>query len=523
MTTAPPAPTPRAVTVTSSVAADRARAVALATGGGLLLWWAFPGAGWWWTAPLGVAVVDTALRGRSLRGSAVVGTVAGVAFLLPHLSWAGIYVGWLPLTALVAVQTLFMTAGGVLLRLVQRNPPALALVGTAGAWVAIEAARARVPFGGFGWGRLAFSQADAPTLGLAALGGAPLVTFAVALAGAVLALAVRRTADRRLGAAALATATGVTALLVGLLVPTPVDAQDGTVRVAGVQGNVPRPGLDFNAERRAVLDNHARATEDLADRVGSGGSPRPDLVVWPENASDINPLVNDDARRVIDRAARAVDAPVLVGTLVRDDRDRLQNVTIVWDPQDGPGQRYAKRHPVPFAEYVPYRNFFRSITDLVDLVRADMVPGDRVGTLDVAGTVVGDLICFEVVDDDLTGDVVAAGARLLVVQTNNATFGYTDESVQQLAMSRLRAVEHGRSVAHVSTVGISALVAPDGRVVERSGHFTQEVLEADLPLRSDLTIASRLRDGPETVLVLAGILAAVTGTRRARRDGATQA
>jgi apolipoprotein N-acyltransferase len=490
----------------------------LAAVGGLLTWGAFPGAGPWWAAVPGVALFYLAVRRTRPLYGALLGLVYGVAFLLPHLSWAGIYVGWFPLAALVAAEALFYGLGGALTALVSRHPLWLRCLGTAAVWVAVEAARARFPFGGFGWGRLAFSQADAPTLGLAAVGGAPLVSFAVVLAGVVLAEAAVSVVRRR-GAlrpvVLLACVAGV--LLVGLAVPRPTAAQDGTRQVAGIQGNVPRAGLEFNAERRAVLDNHAAATQHLAEQVREGASPQPDLVVWPENASDIDPLRNLDAHAVIDTAVADVAAPTLVGTLLVDDEGHVRNTTLVWDPTKGPGEQYVKRHPVPFAEYVPYRDFFRKITPLVDLVRADMVPGERVGVLDVAGTRVGDLICFEVVEDGLVADTVSSGAQLIVVQTNNATFGYTDESVQQLAMSRLRAVEHGRAVVHVSTVGVSAMVAPDGTVLDSSTLFTPAVLQAELPLRTSMTIATRLGALPEALLALGGILCAVAGTSTAGR------
>jgi apolipoprotein N-acyltransferase len=499
-------------------------ALVAAVASGVALFLAFPSIGWWPLAPLGVAALVLAAAGRRPLGAAGIGLVAGLAFFGPLLHWAGVYVGPIAWVPLVGLEALYVAAFALAVPWALRCPggsPVRAVV-LAGLWVAAEAVRARTPFGGFGWGRLGFSQADSPFLPLAALGGGPLVSFAVALAGALLALAVlaasawaaprsdRSAARRRLAPVTLAVAA-VACLLPGLAVPLPTTAEDGELAVAAVQGNVPRPGLEFNAERRAVLDNHAEATHRLADAVASGEAPAPDVVVWPENASDIDPLRNADAARVIDRAAEAVGAPVLVGSvLVRDD-GRLSNTTLVWQPGQGPGQRYDKRHPVPFAEYVPFRSFFRRITSAVDLVARDFAAGDRVGVLDVAGTRLGDLICFEVVDDSLVRDTVTAGARLVVVQTNNATFGYTDESVQQLAMSRLRAVEHGRAVAHVSTVGVSALVAPDGTVLESSGLFTADVLQATLPLRSSTTPATRLGAAPELGLAVVGLLGAAAG------------
>ena len=129
---------------------------------------------------------------------------------------------------------------------------------------------------------------------------------------------------------------------------------------------------------------------------------------------------------------------------------------------------------------------------------------------------IGDVICFEVAYDGLVRAPVAQGADLLVVQTNNATFGYTNESVQQLAMSRLRAVESGRSVVHISTVGISAVIEPDGTVMRRSGHFDQEVLEADVPLRTAKTVATRVGEAPEWLLAGAGLVLALLGARSGR-------
>ena len=498
----------------------------LAAAGGLACYCAFPSLGWWWAAPLGVAALVVAVAGRRLRAALLVGLVFGVAFEMPLLSWSGVYVGWLPWTALAVFEALFLAVAAAGLALVDRAPggPVLRAVAAAGVWVGVEALQARQPFGGFGWSRAAFSQSDAPTLALASLGGAPLVSFAVALAGALLGGAVLgllrrqpstgRSARLPIAAGLGAAAVGVVAC--GLVVPLPVEAQAGTVSVAGVQGNVAEPGLEFNAERRAVLDNHARGTADLVERVRAGEAPQPDIVVWPENASDIDPFENPDAEAVISAAVDAAGAPTLVGTLVRGADGRIRNTTLLWEPGIGPVDRYEKRHPVPFAEYVPYRSFFRRITPLIDLA-GNMAAGTEVGLLRVGGVPVGDLICFEVVDDALVADTVDAGARLIVVQTNNATFGDTDESVQQLAMARLRAVEHGRAVAHVSTVGVSAMIAPDGRVLSRSELLTADVLQADLPLRSDLTPASRWRAWPEALLAAMGLLGAVAGAAAGRR------
>jgi apolipoprotein N-acyltransferase len=256
--------------------------------------------------------------------------------------------------------------------------------------------------------------------------------------------------------------------------------------------------------------------------VASGEKPRPDVVIWPENSSDIDPYTNADATREIDRAAAAIDAPILVGAVVEGPGVNVRNTAIVWDPDDGPGDTYVKRHPVPFGEYIPHRAFFRLFSEQVDLVRRDFVGGDEVGVLDIGGVRLGDLICFEVVYDGLTSDLVDGGAGMLVVQTNNATFGYTDESEQQLALSRLRAVEHGRSVVIAATSGISAVVAPDGSVVRSSELFEPAVFVEEIAQRDSATVALRLGAAPEWALAAIGTGALLAGLLR-RRTAARKA
>ncbi len=517
-------------------------ALGAALGGGLLTFLAYPGHDLWPMAPVGVAALVLAARGQSLPRAALVGFVFGAGLVTPLLSWTGVYLGPIASVPLSAAESGYYLLAGVVIAAVHRLPrggaggTVLRVLGTAGAWVAAEALQSRWPFGGFGWTRLVFSQADAPTAHLAALGGAPLVSFAVAAAGALLAEAVAAAvrpspAPRRASGSVAAAAAAIGVVAVGLAVPTPVGAQEGTLDVAAVQGDVPQAGLEFNAQRRAVLDNHARGSARLADEVASGQRQSPDLVVWPENASDIDPFRagNTDAAALIDAAALEVDAPLLLGTLVHRADGLIGNTSLLWEPGVGPTDSYVKRHPVPFAEYIPYRSFFRLITDTVDLVGTDFAAGTEPGVVPVAGTTLGVLICFEVVEDGLVADVVdgagpgaSDGARLLVVQTNNATFGYTDESVQQLAMSRVRAVETGRAVVHVSTVGVSSMIMPDGTATQRTPLFEPALLQADLPLRSSETVATWLRRHGvplEGLLAGSGLVIGAAGLVRGARPG----
>jgi apolipoprotein N-acyltransferase len=506
----------------------------LAAAGGLVLLLAFPRYDLVWLAPLGPAALAVAVHGQRLRSGLWLGLVSGLAFFVPLLSWTGIYVGpvpWLALAIWEAVH-LAVLGGAIAATSRLRAWP----VWTAALWVADEALRGRFVLGGFPWGRLGFSQTEGPLLALAAYGGVPLVSFAVALSGALLAAAAlalvrARRAPRGPGergpvvrTAALALTAVLAVPLAGALAWLPLagpSLTDGgpTATVAVIQGDVPRAGLDFNAQRRAVLDNHVQRTLELAEQVAAGEQPRPDVVIWPENSSDIDPYTNADATQQIDRAASAIDAPILVGAIVQGPGRFISNTAIVWDPEHGPGDTYVKRHPVPFGEYVPARDFFRLFSEDIDRVH-DQYAGSEVGVLDVGGIRLGDLICFEVVYDGLVGDVVDGGAGMLVVQTNNATFGYTDESAQQLAMSRLRAVESGRTVVVAATSGISAVVAPDGSIVQSSELFTPDVFVEEIAQRDSATVAQHLGAAPEWVLTAVGagalVAAAWPGLRRRR-------
>ncbi|TJZ78488.1 apolipoprotein N-acyltransferase [Rhodococcus oryzae] len=513
----------------------------LAFGSGALLFASFPPRPLWFLAPFAVALLvlvltrfgagDRAGTAQDrpplrLRGAFGYGFLAGLGFLLPLLPWVGEYVGPAPWLALAAAEAVFFGLFGVLAVILARLP--LAPLWIACAWTLTEWLRSSVPFGGFPWGRLAFGQSDGWLLSLAAIGGAPLLGFAVALTGtgiAALAVAIARRRQTRdlLTAGAFALAMPVLAAALWPAVPgmESVDgaAGDRRIVVAAIQGSVPRLGLEFNAQRRAVLDNHVRETLALAEDVRAGTQPQPDLVIWPENASDIDPFRNADAAAAIEAASRAVDAPILVGAvLVNGDRTTTNSV-IVWDGDNGPQDRHDKKIIQPFGEYLPYRDFFRHFSSYADQA-GNFVPGNGNGVVTAAGIPVGVATCYEVAFDRALSQSVRAGAQLIAVPTNNATFGDTEMTYQQLAMSRVRAVEHGRVVVVAATSGVSAIVAPDGSVQESSSLFVPATLVAEVPLRASTTLATRLGPIPEIVLCVGATLALAVALVRRRRSAA---
>jgi apolipoprotein N-acyltransferase len=502
--------------------------LALAAGGALVL--AFPPFGQWWLAPVATALFAVAVHRRRLRAGAGLGALCGLAFFVPLLSWTQIVGGWAPWLILALAQSAFLAvlgAGAAWFSPVVDRHRWLWSPATAVFWVAQEALRDRIPFGGFPWGRLAFSQGDSPVLRFASLGGAPLVTFVVALCGGLLALAGWRAwaSSRRTRLVGVVAALGAVAVaLVGLAVPL-AHPSGRAVNVAVIQGNVPRLGLEFNAQRRAVLDDHIDATRKLAQRVAAGTAAQPDLVIWPENSSDIDPLIpqDSDARSLIDEVANEIKAPILVGTLLEGPGDHLRNVGIVWQPGTGPtSPYYVKQHPVPFAEYMPMRSLARMVSKRVDLVTEDFAAGNRPGVLNMGAATVGDVICFEIGYDDLVRSAVQGGGQLITVQTNNADFN-TAEARQQLAMVQLRAVEHGRDALMASTVGVSGFVTSDGQVLDATAFNTQAALDRQLRLGQERTLATLLGPVPEFVLAGFAVLLLVAATvvrvrvRRARR------
>ncbi|RAK34592.1 apolipoprotein N-acyltransferase [Actinoplanes lutulentus] len=502
-------------------------AAALAVAAGVALLLALPPYDLWWLSPVGVALMAAAVHRRRLRAGFGLGFLTGVTLFFPLLWWTTIGAGWLPWAMLSVAQAVIIgiagMAGAWLSPLADRwrwSWPLLAGL----LWTAQEALRDRAPFGGFPWGRLAFSQGDAPTLRLAAYGGAPLVTFVVAAAGGALVALALHLAHSKIKSNIVGTAGFALTAAVLLFGPAalPLTEPAGpTSTIAIVQGNVPRLGLDFNAQRRAVLDNHVSATRQLAADVAAGKQKQPDLVVWPENSSDIDPLRNDDAGDEISAAADLIKAPILVGTLQRtDDPEDIYNVGILWWPRTGPDldQQYAKRHPVPFAEYMPLRPIARLVTDKVDLVR-NMLPGDHPGVINTGSVILGDVICFEVAYDGIVRDTVDGGAQLLAVQTNNATFNEA-EALQQLAMVRLRAVEHGREALMVSTVGVSGFVDGTGEVHGATGFNTAAVVVRDIATEGPRTLATRSGNWPEVVAValMVAALAGVLPLRRRRAN-----
>jgi len=462
--------------------------------------------------PVAVAGFVLCLRGLRMRGGLVVGLAFGTGFQWVLLFWMRA-VGpdaWL---ALATVEALFIALLGACVPVLMRLPAWPVWV--AAAWTAVEVWRSGWPFSGMPWGRLAFAMADTWVAQLLPWVSAVGVSFLLALSGTLLAwLVIERGRARRVPALALAAL--ILASLVPLLAPWQA-SEVGSAQVAVVQGDVPGNGDNILYDHRQVTQNQVDVTQDLAEDVAGGRTPQPDFVVWPENSTAVDPFRDQQANSAIWTASRAIDVPILVGAIVDAGPEHVLNQGIVWDPVTGAGERYTKRHPVPYGEYIPAREFFSRQFGRLAAVPRDMLSGTRSEPIPVAGVEVADAICFDVAYDDGIFAQVSRGAELLAVQTSNATFIHSYQVEQQYAITRLRAVETGRWLVVASTNGITGIIGPDGSVIEQAEQRTKTYLQAEVGLVSAVPPAVRMGAWPGRMLIGVALLGLVAGLVKYRR------
>ena len=338
----------------------------------------------------------------------------------------------------------------------------LALVGRWGIaaypliFVVLEELRNRFPFGGFGWARVAYSQADAPYAAIASRGGAVSLSAITLLIAGFAYFFLNKKVRLQLLFPILA-----------LLIPNNIAMVDQT-SVLMIQGNVAELGLDFNARAKQVFANHVKQT-----RIALAEKKEVDFIVWPENAVDVDPYSNKDVYEELE----SFDYPLIIGAIVGKG-EKLFNTSILWGEKTQ--DIYLKQHLTPFGEYIPMRSLAKKISPLVNQVD-DFSPGNGKKIFTIGQARVAPVICFELIDDQILAEA-AKGSNILVVQTNSATFGTSAESAQQLSITRIRAIEHSRNVVSVSTTGISAVIDFQGKVLNQTSMGTAEHVFADIGL-----------------------------------------
>jgi len=425
---------------------------------GLLLSGAFEPIAKWWLAPIALLVHMYAIERTDRRVlSALVFAFTFNAFLL---HWTSTYVGSTPWIILsIGLSLLYMP---------------LALIGRWGIaaypliFVILEEVRNRFPFGGFGWARVAYSQADAPYAAIAARGGAISLSAITVLLASFFYFAANKNVKLL-----------IVLPLLTLLIPNNIVVSN-QASVLMIQGNVPELGLDFNARAKAVFNNHVAQT-----KVALAENRTVDFIVWPENSVDVDPYTNKDVYDQLE----SLDKPLIIGAILGKG-EKLFNTSILWG--DKTQDVYFKQHLTPFGEYIPLRSLAKKISPLVNQVD-DFSPGKGQKTFTIGRSRIAPVICFELIDDEILANA-AKNSNILVVQTNSATFGRSAESAQQLSISRIRAIEHSRNIASVSTTGISAVIDFDGKVVHQTSMGTAGHLFASLGLVEQRSLRDRLGD-----------------------------
>ncbi|WP_306233388.1 apolipoprotein N-acyltransferase [Agrococcus beijingensis] len=487
-----------------------AYALAAAILGGAIMPFAFQPFDLWPLIVPAVALSFAALRGRTLGAAFGIGFLTGAIFFLLHIQWITVYLGAVPLVALTAWMAVWWGLGGMAIALAWRwgEPRMQGPLGAfilmplllGGLWTLRESLSSSVPWGGFAWGRLAHSQASSPLADTTSWVGFAGLTFLLAAVSALVTQLVlhHRTLLRRrltIGAAALIVLAAIPAF--------PVETT-GQLRVGAVQGDS-EAGLLAPRVPGQIIDQHVDATRELAGE-------ELDLLVWPENAAEFYADETPATLAELDRVTTGLDAPLVVGTVTRDGDDTY-NALLQVEPGEGAVAEYRKRHPVPFAEYLPEREFFGPILEALGLLQ--YIPRDfsidptSANAFDVAGVSAGVAICFDIIDDRLAREMVLDhGAEIILAPTNNADFGRgSAENVQQLAIAQLRAAEAGRAVVNVSTVGTSAMIGPDGTVIDRLPQYEPGTMLEQLPLSTTVTPGIRLGAWIDLALCIGAALA----------------
>ena len=525
MTQPAPAPTPALVPLWL--------AAILALIGGAVLDLAFPSVGIWPLAFVGIALALVTLIGRSIGGGLLIGLIFGLSFYLIHILWATRYLGVIPWLALAGIEGVFWGAGSILIVLTYRwmprlsDRPVVAHTATAvlvgGVWTARELFMGSWPYSGFPWGRMGISQSESPLAHVVSWVGVSglsflMVTFtALAIEWFRFSRARSEHGERASRRPVVVFGAPLAALLVVFLaLPAFPTTPNGSMTVGSVQGNGPAGYFDDRSDS-SVLQAQLDASDPLRGEDL-------DVLLWPEGSVDWDPQREATVGRILDRLAIDVDAPVLMNAVT--ERDGLfYNTSMLWEPGEGAVAFYDKRNPVPFGEYVPDRWFYEMIApDLIGLIQREYTAGTNSPVFDINGIAAGLAICFDVIYDAVIWEGAAEGAEVYMFQTNNADFRGTDENLQQLAFARMRAIETGRSVVNISTVGTSQVVAPDGSTIDELPEAEPGAMVTAVELRTGLTPAVLLGPAVQWVLlwgsvgalVITGVLTRTRSESRAR-------
>ena len=477
----------------------RVRRLLIAVAGALTIL-SLPPWGWWPLAPLGLA----AFLHLSETGGARQRFVQAWVFFMGAYAIGLLWMidltvpGWIVATP---IQAVIMALPWALLP--ERGPLRLAMVPAA--LVIGEAIRWVVPFGGVPMTNLALGQVEAPWVDVVRVAG-PLSLIVVV--GAV-SIVVHEAAHRRWVPASIVAGCVLIAMLAAAIAPRGSD--DEAIDVAVVQAGGQLGTNAVNSDEAAVFDRHVNALD--------AEPPEVDLIVWSESSAvSDGPLAVSPRMQELEELASRYDATIIANFSERTP-DRFRNAAVAVSPDDGLVGRYDKVHLVPFGEYVPLRGFISNFADL-SLIPREAIAGEGDAVLDTPFGPVATVISFEVYFPERVRSGVQAGGRIVTNPTLASSYTTSMVAAQSLASAQLRAIETGRWVLQSSTTGFTAIVDPEGTIVERSGLREATVLSATAQLRSGQTWATQLGKWPVTLLALL-VVAFASRVEALRRRPAT--
>ncbi len=458
----------------------------LALVSGIVLSGAFAPLNWWFLLPISVAIFLYAVT--KTRNPFVTAFTFAAIFNFLTLKWTGTYVGFLPVVFLAALQSIFYLPLGMISFKRDRYSRIWLILPFL---LIADEIRSLVPFGGFGWNRLSFSQADSPYISVAAFLGDTALSFIGISLGIALYLLFAR--------AQLFSVAMITAATTFILFLPVSSLAHGNLNVLGVQGNVPKLGLDFNSRAEEVFNYHLKQTAVAIREV----MVKPELIVWPENSVDIDPFANPDVGQKIADLATQLKTPIIVGAVVKSSKGP-ENVSIMWSSDGEVASKYVKRTLTPFGEYVPLRSLASAVSPFANDV-VDFVPGNQTVLHKFDDLFIAPIICYEIIDDSAVNSI-SKESDLIIVQTNNATFADSAQSMQQLNIARIRAVESSKWVVSVSTTGVSAIVDNQGNIRQITRQNEPSYVSKDVELHSEESLANRLGQWTSIICISLSVL-----------------
>ena len=466
----------------------RLRTAGACLGAGALLCLSLPPFGFWPLAFVGLLILDRLIADQPVRRRFSRGWLVAMGCFVPSLSWMTALTA--PGYAIACIAYAAMLGAGI-----AAAPPGRgrwwALAGT---WTLAELVRWTWPFGGVPLANLAIGQVAGPLAPVLRVGGALLLLVVTVVVGQAVGAAARR-AWLPAGGLLL-----LVAVVIGLAAVAPAGHEVGTAEIALVQGGGEQGTRKSDTGVVDVFERHVAATALVAPPV--------DLVVWPEDVIDTpGTFAEDPWSLVIANLARDLRSPMVVGTVEDAGPGRFTNSAVLVDREGKLLERYDKVHRVPFGEYVPFRPLLERLAGDA-LPSRDATIGERRGRLDVPGRVGRSAVAisWEIFFADRIREGVEDGARLVLNPTNGSSFTGTIVQTQQVASSRMRAIETGRWVAQVSPTGFSAVIDDEGRVLERSSVSERRIIQREVALREGQTVYTRWGNAPALALALALIV-----------------